>query len=52
MARVLLLCLCFLNRDKESAENAFVQYREFVLPQNAADEALGMCTFVVSGNGW
>lgn len=40
VARVLLLCRCFVRGDTEGMELAFVQYMECVRPLDAVDEGL------------
>lgn len=40
VARVLLLCRCFMKRDTEGVELAFVQYAKLVTPLEAVGEAL------------
>lgn len=40
--RVLLLFLCFVKRDTESLELAFVKYVECVMVLDAGDEGLGL----------
>lgn len=41
MARVLLLCLCFVNEGKKSMELEVLQYMKCARPLSALDETLG-----------